>query len=212
MKVALFGASGNIGTAIAHELVDRGHEVTGITRSGTGPDHNQLILTAGDVTDPAQVADLVAGHDAVASAVGPKIGVEDDTATLVGAANSLIQALPKAGVKRLVVLGGAGSLETSPGVRLIDHPEFPSMWKANALAQADVLNLLRTVDNLDWTFISPAGHISPGPRTATYRVGGDQLLVDDDGNSEISIADYAIAFVDELEQGKAIKRRIGVAY
>ncbi|WP_367138565.1 NAD(P)-dependent oxidoreductase [Saccharothrix sp. HUAS TT1] len=212
MKIALFGASGHIGSAIADELLSRGHEVTAVTRSGSGDARPGLTVKSGDITDPETVIALVEGHDAVASAVGPKVGVENDEEILLGAARSLVEALPKTDVRRVVVLGGAGSLKTPSGERVVDNPHFPAMWKANALAQIAVLDLFRTVDDLDWTFISPAAHIEPGERTGEYRVGGDDLLVDENGDSNISIPDYAVAFVDELEKGNAIKRRIGVAY
>jgi uncharacterized protein len=214
MKIVLFGASGKIGRIIADELLLRGHRVTGVTRGGNVAGFTELamIVKTGDVVNPDVVADLVKDHDAVASAVGPQLGVDDDEAILVGAARSLIAALRKVDVRRLVVLGGAGGLEVSPGIRVVDKPGFPTMWKKNALAQIKVLELYREVADLDWTVISPPALIEPGERTGTYRIGGDQLLVDAEGISRISIADYAIAFVDELEHGNAIRRRITVAY
>ncbi len=124
----------------------------------------------------------------------------------------MITALRRANVRRLVILGGAGGLEISPGVRVVDAPDFPAMWKANALAQIKALALYREVEDLDWTVVSPAAIIEPGERTGNFQIGGDQLLVDAEGRSRISIADYAIAFVNELERGEAIRRRITVAY
>lgn len=214
MKVLLFGASGNIGRAIAQELLTRGHTVTGVTRRGTvdGVDHEQFTSTAGDATDPTTVASLADGHDAVACAVGPAVGREDDREIIVGTARSLIEGLRKAGVRRLVTIGGAGSLEVAPGKRVLDDPNFPAMWRANAEAQSEALGLYRDVADLDWTYISPAAHIGEGPRTGTFRVGGDQLLADSNGKSDISYADYAVAFVDELERSTAVRRRITVAY
>ncbi|MFI5766233.1 MULTISPECIES: NAD(P)-dependent oxidoreductase [unclassified Streptomyces] len=215
MNILLFGASGHIGSAIAGELLSRGHAVTGVTRTGeiAGTSHEGLKVIAGDATNADTVAELSAqGYDAVASAVGPKIGVDDDHKIIVGAANALIEGLTRSGVRRVVVLGGAGSLEVSPGVKVIDNPHFPAMWKQNALAQSEALALYRQAGSLDWTFISPAAQIEPGERTGTYRVGGEQLLVDAEGKSQISIADYAVAFVDELERGDAIQARITVAY
>ncbi|MER5764353.1 NAD(P)H-binding protein [Streptomyces sp. NPDC002082] len=215
MNILLFGASGHIGSAIAGELLSRGHAVTGVTRTGeiAGTGHEGLKVIAGDATNADTVAELsAAGYDAVASAVGPKLGVDDDHKIIVGAANALIEGLTRSGVRRVVVLGGAGSLEVSPGVKVIDNPNFPAMWKQNALAQSEALGLYRQAGSLDWTFISPAAQIEPGPRTGTYRVGGEQLLVDAEGKSQISIADYAVAFVDELERGDAIQARITVAY
>jgi putative NADH-flavin reductase len=212
MKVVLFGASGNIGSAICGELLDRGHEVTAVTRSGAGASGGRLSVVAGDVTDTAAVSELVTGHDAVISAVGPRIGVDSDEGIILGAARSLIAALPAAGVRRLIVLGGAGSLETAPGIRVVDDPHFPAMWKANALAQTVALGLYLESEDLNWTFVSPPALIEHGERTGSFRVGGDQLLVDGDGVSRITIPDFAIAFADELEKGASTPQRITVAY
>ncbi|MFZ3494501.1 NAD(P)-dependent oxidoreductase [Streptomyces sp. 5.8] len=215
MNILLFGASGHIGSAIAGELLSRGHSVTGVTRTGeiAGNTQEGLKVIAGDATSADTVAELSsAGYDAVGSAVGPKLGVDDDHKIIVGAANALIEGLTRSGVRRVVVLGGAGSLEVAPGVKVIDNPNFPAVWKQNALAQSEALGLYRQADSLDWTFISPAAQIEPGERTGTYRVGGEQLLVDAEGKSRISIADYAVAFADVLERGEAIQSRITVAY
>ncbi|MEV3936354.1 NAD(P)H-binding protein [Glycomyces sp. NPDC049804] len=212
MKILLFGANGHIGSAIRDELLARGHEITAASRTGTGPDLHGLSWEACDVLDTEAVAALAKGHDAVASAVGPKVGVENDEKTILGAARSLIEALPAAGVRRLVVLGGAGSLEVAPGVTLVSTPQFPAQWKANALAQSAALDLYRTVGGLDWTFVSPAALIEPGPRTGEFRVGGDRLLKDGEGKSRVSIADYAVAFADAIEDARTFQRRICVAY
>ncbi|MET9464327.1 NAD(P)H-binding protein [Streptomyces sp. NPDC006544] len=215
MKILLFGASGHIGSAIAGELLSRGHSVTGVTRTGdiAGNGHEGLTVVAGDATSADTVAELSAqGYDAVASAVGPKLGVDDDHKIIVGAAHALIEGLTRSGVRRVVVLGGAGSLEVAPGVKVIDNPNFPAVWKQNALAQTEALGLYRQADALDWTFISPAAQIEPGERTGAYRVGGEQLLVDAEGKSRISIEDYAVAFADVLERGDAVQSRITVAY
>ncbi|MBT2466862.1 NAD(P)H-binding protein [Streptomyces sp. ISL-66] len=215
MKILLFGASGHIGGAIAGELLSRGHSVTGVTRTGdiAVNGHEGLTVVAGDATSADTVAELSAqGYDAVASAVGPKLGVDDDHKIIVGTANALIEGLTRSGVRRVVVLGGAGSLEVAPGVKVIDNPNFPAVWKQNALAQSEALGLYRQADTLDWTFISPAAQIEPGERTGAYRVGGEQLLVDAEGKSRISIEDYAVAFADVLERGDAVQSRITVAY
>ncbi|GAA5004976.1 NAD(P)-dependent oxidoreductase [Kitasatospora paranensis] len=211
MKVLLFGATGNIGSAIADELTARGHEVTGVTRSGAAA-RPGVRAVAGNVGDPAQVAELAEGHDLVASAVGPRIGTEDDREVIVGATRGLIEGLRAAGVKRLVVLGGAGSLRTADGTRVVDDPHFPDLWKANALAQIEALGLYREVDDLDWTYVSPAKLIEPGERTGVYRLGGDDLLVDADGRTRISIPDYAVAFADLIDGGHALRTRVSVAY
>ena len=214
MKVLLFGASGNIGRVIAQELLSREHSVTGVTRRGAvdGLEHERFTAVSGDATDPATVASLAPGHDAVASAVGPAIGRENDRDTIVGTTRALIEGLRKVGIRRLVTIGGAGSLEAAPGKLVLDDPNFPAVWLANAEAQSEALTLYREVEDLDWTYISPAARIGPGERTGAFRVGGDQLLTDEQGNSDISYDDYAVAFVDELERGTAVRRRISVAY
>jgi uncharacterized protein len=215
MKIVVFGASGAIGRAITAELLARGHTVTAATRSGAPIEGLVVQVVTGDASDPGTVSRLAAGKDAVVSATGPRRGGdhEDPEDSLLGAARGLAEGLRRAGVSRLVVVGGAGSLEVAPGQRLLDTPEFPPSWKSTALAHARTLEeVYREIDDLDWTYVSPAGVIGPGDRTGEFRVGGDQLLVDDDGQSRISIPDYAIAFADELEDGEAFRRRITVAY
>ena len=214
MKVLVFGASGAIGRAITAELLERGHTVTAASRSGAPVEGLVVQTVTGDASDPGSVARLAAGQDAVASAIGPRRGNgEDPEDSLLGAARGLAEGLRRAGVRRLVVVGGAGSLEVAPGQRLVDSPGFPAAWKPTALAHARTLDeVYRGIDDLDWTCVSPAGVIGLGDRTGEFRVGGDQLLVDDSGQSRISIPDYAIAFADELEDGEAFRRRITVAY
>jgi putative NADH-flavin reductase len=212
MKIVLFGASGTIGGSIAGEAMVRGHQVTAVVRDPTrvGLRHPALNVVAGDVLDPASVASVVAGHDVVASAVGPRLP-DDEPKLVVDAAWSLIDGLARAGVSRLVVVGGAGSLEVAPGVQLVDTPEFPEAWKGIALAHRDSLEVYRGAD-LDWTYISPAALIRPGKRTGRYRTGGDQLLTDEEGESLISVEDFAVAFLDEIENGRFVRQRITVAY
>jgi uncharacterized protein len=186
-----------IGSRIVAELNARGHDVVGAGRS-----------TGADVTSVASVAEVAAGADAVVSAVAAR-GVDY---TLADVARSLIEGTRQAGVKRVVVVGGAATLEVSPGTRLLDTPDFPEEWKAEALQGADSLAVYRGVDDLDWTFVSPAAYIHPGERTGRYRLGGDELLVDAEGNSEVSAEDYAIAIVDLLENGGHERERITVAW
>jgi putative NADH-flavin reductase len=138
---------------------------------------------------------------------------DGDFASVAKNAGILLDALPKAGVKRLLWVGGAGSLEVAPGVKVIDDPHFPEAWKPEALAQAEALDLFRTSSaDVDWTYISPAALIEPGERTGKYRIGGDQLLVDANGVSRISIEDYAAALLDRAEKNDAPRKRITVAY
>jgi putative NADH-flavin reductase len=214
MKVLVIGASGAIGRAVTAEMLARGHTVTAATRSGAPVEGLVVQAVTGDASDPASVARLAAGRDAVASATGPRAELgEDPYASLLGVARGLAEGLRRAGVRRLVVVGGAGSLEVAPGQRLVDAPGFPPAAKPTALAHARALDeVYRGVDDLDWTYVSPAGVIGPGERTGEFRIGGDQLLLDASGESRISIPDFAIAVADELEHGKSFRRRITVAY
>jgi uncharacterized protein len=214
MKVVVFGASGAIGRAITAELLARGHTVIAATRSGAPVEGLVVQSVTGDAANPASVARLAAGQDAVASATGPRRGGhEDPEASLLGAARGLAEGLRKARVRRLVVVGGAGSLLVTPGQRLLDAPDFPSAAKPTALAHARALDeVYRGIQDLDWTYVSPAAVIGPGERTGEFRIGGDELLADSEGQSRISIPDFAIAFTDELEHGDSLRRRITVAY
>lgn len=202
-NVALIGASGNVGTRLAKELSDRGHRVTAIARSPEKiPALPGVTATAGDISDPAALAALLAGHDAVISSVG--FTASDPEA--------LLAAVRGAGVRRYLVVGGAGSLEGAPGQRLIDGPDFPDAYRAEAEAGAAFLDALRAgADDLDWTFLSPSALFFPGTRTGTFRLGKDQLLVNENGSS-ISFEDYAIAMVDELERPAHIRQRFTVGY
>ena len=197
MKIVVLGPSGMVGSCIVTELNARGHEVVGASRaSGT------------DVTDPAAVRAAASGADAVVCATSAR-GVDY---TLADVARSVVEGMRSAGTTRLLVVGGAGSLEVAPGVRLIDTPEFPEEHKAESAQGAEALAVYRDVGDLDWTFVSPAAYIHPGERTGRYRLGGDQLLRDANGNSEISAEDYAIAIADLIEQGSHGGERVGVAW
>jgi putative NADH-flavin reductase len=210
MKIAVFGASGTIGQRIVREALDRGHEVTAISRHPLpSPFNGQVKAVAGDVTDPGSVARAVAGHDVVVSAVGP--GHDQAPEFLSQAARGLLDGLPRAGVRRLIVVNGAGSLEVAPGKQLVDTPEFHEAWKPTALAHRDALQIYRRAD-LDWTVFSPAALITPGERTGKYRTGTDQLVTDEQGQSRISAEDYAVALLDEVEQPRHIRQRFTVAY
>ena len=213
MKIALFGATGTIGQRILQEALRRGHDVTAIARDTARLDGQQsprLRVVAGDILDMHSVAAVVAGHDAVVSAYGPR---EEAPQTVVDASRSLIGGLTSAGVKRLVAVGGAGSLEVAPGVLLIDSPQFPEAWKEIARAHADALNVYRTeAGGLDWTSVSPPALIEPGERTGKFRLGTDQLLTDAQGQSRISAEDFAIALLDEVEKPRHVRQRFTVAY
>jgi putative NADH-flavin reductase len=202
MKVAVLGASGRAGSEIAREAAARGHQVLAIARHPEAiPAAEGITAAAGDASDAEALAALIAGNDAVISALHHDVP-----------AATLLDAVRQAGVARLLVTGGAGSLEVAPGKRLIDTPEFPEEWKAFAMGGVAFLDDLRAVADVDWTFFSPAALIFEGPRTGHYRAGTDQLVTDAQGESKISFADYAIAMVDELEAHKHPRARFTAAY
>jgi putative NADH-flavin reductase len=207
MKIALIGASGYVGKVLLEESLARGHEVTGLLRhpENLAP-HDKLSAKRVDVLDGDALARLLSGHDAVISAFNPKF---DEGLRGV---RSILAATERAGVPRLLVVGGAASLQVSPGKRLIDMPDFPAEWKASALATAEELELLRREAKLDWTFLSPAASLVPGERTGQFRIGGETLLTGPDGQSRISVADYAVAMLDELERPAHSRQRFSVAY
>jgi putative NADH-flavin reductase len=213
MRIAIFGASGWIGGTVAREALGRGHEVTAVVRD---PGRlaifgESLKVATADVTDPDQVASAALGQDAVGVAISGRR--DHDAGIIAAAARALLDGLPRANVRRFVWAGGAGSLEVAPGVRLVDGPQFPAEWKPEALAQAEALAVIRGAGpGMEWTYVSPAAVIAPGERTGKFRIGGDQLLTDEKGESRISVEDYAIAFVDELEQAAHPRQRITVAY
>lgn len=180
MKTVLFGATGMIGRRIEAELKRRGHEVDAPRR---------------DVLDPASIAAAAQGADALLSAYGP--GAEGDVSAVVRAATALVEGAKKAGVRRLIAVGGAGSLKAG-GADLVESPRFPAAWKGIAQAHREALAVFRA-SGLDWTFYAPPAMIEPGTRTGKYRTGGGSLLADANGESRISAEDYAAAFVDELE-------------
>jgi uncharacterized protein len=209
MNIVLFGATGMIGQRIYAEAISRGHAVTVFARPQAEIKLSPPAATVvnGDVNNPAEVAKAVRGYDAVISALGLR-GSSQEFLTLN---QSLVKGLQQAGVRRLLVVGGAGSLEVAPGVALYDTPDFPKAWLDVAKIHGEVLALLKTTD-LDWTYISPPALIQPGNRTGKYRRGANQLLLDEKGNSEISAEDYAIALVDELENPRGIQKQITVAW
>ena len=203
MKVALIGAGGRVGSRILAELLRRGHTVTGIARDVSKMAAQPGVeLKAADATDAAALAPLLLGHYAVISAAN---FVSSDP-------HALIAAVKHAAVKRLLVVGGAASLEVAPGRLLLDTPDFPAAYKAEAGAGRGFLDVLRAESVLDWTFLSPSAEFVPGARSGTFRLGRDQLLVDAHGRSWISMEDFAIALVDELETQRHSRQRFTVGY
>lgn len=202
MKIALIGATGQAGSRILAELLRRGHEITAIVRdTGKVPTQPGVTAARGDVSDQAGLAALLKGRDAVISSV--HFTASDP--------RKLVEAVRAAGVPRYLVVGGAGSLEAAPGVKLVDTPQFPAEYKVEATAGAAFLDLLRQEKELDWTFLSPSALFFAGERTGRFRLGTDQLLTNEKGSS-ISFEDYAVALVDELEKPAHSRRRFTVGY
>lgn len=201
MKIAVLGASGHVGAAITAELARRGHHVTAIARNADAiADAPHVSPQSGDATDTAALAKLIAGHDAVISALHHDVGPD-----------VLINAVTLAGVPRLLVTGGAGSLLT-PGGRLIDQPDFPAEFRPFAMKGIHFLEALRPETGVEWTFFSPAAYIFDGPRTGQFRLGTTSLVTDDKGQSAISYADFAVAMVDELEENRHPLRQFTIGY
>jgi len=213
MKVILFGATGHIGHGILEEALARGHDVTAIVRDASRLklQHEKLHAVVGTVEQTALWLAYAKHADAVVASLSARRDGNMDA--VPATAQMLLESLNGTHLKRLIWVGGAGSLEVAPGVKVIDDPNFPAAWKPEALAQARALEVFRASKaDIDWTYISPAALIEDGERTGKYRVGGDQLLVDDKGVSRITIPDYAHAVLDRLEKNDALRQRITVAY
>ena len=216
MKIALIGATGFVGTAVLAELLARDHHVTALARHPSRVDvRPNVTARALDVNDTAAVAAAVRGHDAVISAFNPGWDAPELYAQFMKGSAAIDAGVEASGVKRLLVVGGAGSLFVAPGVQMVDTPEFASHVPANivpgAKAARDALTALRANTALDWTFLSPPALLAPGERTGKYRVGGEQLLMAGDAPAGISVADLAVAIVDEIETPRHVRARFTVA-
>lgn len=212
MKIAIMGASGFIGSAIRKEALARGHRVTALVRHPEKlASEQQLTPIKVDVLDEAALAEQLRGHDAAISAFSGH-AQKDVLAYYLRGIRSIIAAAKAAGVPRLLVVGGAGSLNVAPGKQLIDTPEFPENWKGTAEGARQALALLREESELNWTMLSPSALIEPGRRTGKFRVGDDDLLIGEDGASRISVEDFAFAMIDEIERPAHPRRRFTVGY
>lgn len=210
MNIAVVGAAGMIGKQIANEALRRGHQVTAVVRN---PDKlseykEKMNIVRANAVDPSSIAEAVKGHDAVISAYGPKFGEEEE---LLEAARALIEGVRRGGVRRLLIVGGAGSLITDSGDALMDTPEFPEELRTLAKAHADAYGIYQESD-LEWSYLSPAAIIEPGRRSGQFRIGLDRLVTDESGSSRISVEDYAVAMLDELDDPQFIGTRFTVAY
>ncbi len=211
-KIALIGATGFVGTEILKEALSRGHNVTALVRHPEKVEKNDKVnAIKADVFDTDALAKQIAGHDIVISAFNPGWTDSNIRENHINGSRSINEAAKKAGVKRVIVVGGAGSLSIN-GQQLVDSAEFPAEWKEGALGARQALNLLREDSDLDWTFVSPAIILQPGERTGNYRLGKDEPVFNDKGESTISSADLAVAILDEAEQNKHIRARFTAGY
>lgn len=217
MKIALIGATGFVGTAILKEALSRGHQVTAIVRhpEKLAEENENLTKVKGDVYDGAQLAKVLKGHDVVVSAYNPGWANPNIYDDFMKGAQSLQEAVRISGVKRFIVIGGAGSLFVAPDRQLVDTPEFPEAWKPGALAARDYLNIVREEKELEWTFLSPAIEMNahgPHERKGAYRTGLENPVFDENNKSFITVEDLAVAVVDEAETPKHIRQRFTVGY
>lgn len=211
-KIAIIGASGYVGTVLLNEAVKRGHQVSALVRHPEKIAANANVTTVkADVLDTDGLAALLKGHDLVISAYNPGWQEADIRNIHIKGSKSITEAVKKAGIKRLIAIGGAGSLEIN-GAQLVDSPEFPAEYKEGALGARQALNDLKTENELDWSFVSPAILLVPGEATGTFRLGTDSPVFDDNGESKITVGDLAVAILDEAEQGKHIRQRFTAAY
>lgn len=208
MKIALIGATGYVGSRILPEALERGHHVTAIVKDSERSQlkHANLNLVKADATNESVLAGVIAGDDLVISAFNPGLD-PDGMGTL-----AIINGVKRAGIGRFLTVGGAGSLLLPSGQRVVDQPDFPAEWKEGSLRTAAFLEQLRNEQELDWVFLSPAAMLVPGQRTGRFRIGKDHLLTDANGESQISLEDFATAMLDEAEHPRHHRERFTVAY
>jgi uncharacterized protein len=209
MNVVLYGSTGKAGSRILKELTSRGHRVTAISRNPAKLQGITGISTnKDDLSDVSKTAEVIRGADAVISAYGPP---QDNTEEIVEVTQRLVDAVKRGGSPRLIVVGGAGGLNVAPGVTLIDSGFLPDAYKPIAKSHVRAMNVLRASD-IDWTYLAPAAYFEPGERTGKFRLGKDELIANEKQESRISMEDYAIALVDELEKPDHRKQRFSVGY
>lgn len=216
MNLTLIGATGFVGTPLLAELLSRGHAVTVLARDPARlPAQPGLRTTRGDALNPDDVAAAARGADAVVSAFNPGWEHPQLAETFATGSRAIVAGVRAAGVQRLLVVGGAGSLFVAPGVQLVDTPAFldhvPPNVVPGARAARDLLTEMRAITALDWVFLSPPAMLAPGARSGRYRVGGEQLLMAGEAPAGISVADLAVAIADELERPAHHRQRFTVA-
>ena len=207
MNVVVIGATGKTGSRIVTELLRRGHTVTAVARD-VSKLREDVTGKQNDLSDVDSIAAILTGETAVVSAYGPPY---EDTDQLIWVTERLIAAVKKAGKARVFVVGGAGSLEVAPGVTLLASGHLPAAWIPIATSHDTVLKVIRASD-INWTYFSPAAYFEPGERTGKFRLGTNELISDAKGESRISMEDYAIALVDELETPQHERERFTIGY
>ncbi|CAH0134463.1 hypothetical protein SRABI13_00124 [Erwinia aphidicola] len=214
MKITIIGASGFVGPDIVKEALARGHQVVAVSRSGKNlPVDSHLTQALGDIYDSEWLSGVLNGQDAVISAYNPGWAESDLFEKFTRGSNQILTAVKSSGVQRLLVVGGAGSLEVAPGVELVDTEAFPANIKPGALGARALRNQLQAEEGqLEWTYLSPAAFLEPGPRTAQFRVGNTSLLMNGDKPASISVADLSVAILDEIEKPQHIRQQFTVAY
>ncbi|MEX9651933.1 NAD(P)-dependent oxidoreductase [Providencia rettgeri] len=213
MKISIIGATGFVGRALVAEALLRHHQVTAISRhSNQLSQHAHLITAAGDITDIPWLTSRLKGQDVVISAFNggwQNPNLYQDT---VAGNLAILHAVQKSMVKRFIVVGGAGSLKTTAGIDLIDSPDFPAEIKPGVQAMREFKNQLQSIDSLDWTYVSPAAMLEEGERTETFRLGGNQLLMNGNTPAKISVEDFAVAILDEVNNSQFIRQQFTAAY
>lgn len=214
-KVVLIGATGFVGSILLNELLNRGHQVTAIVRNAAKVivHNNNLTVAEADITDSQTIKNLCLGKDAVISAYSPGWTSPDIYNETLRIYPLILNTVKASGVKRLQIVGGAGTLFCAPGLRVVDSGAIPAEIMGGVKSLGEFyLNTLMNEKEIDWVFFSPAGTLEPGERTGKFRLGKDDLIVDEKGYSHISVQDYAMAMVDELEQENHHKERFTIGY
>jgi len=221
LDIVVYGATGDVGSLVVEEALDRGHRVTAVSRN---PDqikmqHENLSVVKGDLLDPASVTEIVTGKDVVVLSVRGVIGDSGkaESALQFIAAETLVDVLFRQGDKapRLIHVGGSGSLEVEPGVLYaakLPTILLPKKLEVEILGQILALEFYRKVDDVNWTYITPPKNFTNGPRTGVFRLGDQHALLDDRGRTRLSRADFAVALIDEAEQARHIRQQFSVAY
>jgi putative NADH-flavin reductase len=215
VNIAIVGATGFVGSKILAEAVRRGHQVCAITRSVDKlPSSPAIVPVQVEVNDVNALTTHFRGKDAVIHCYSPAkdLGLAEKMEQQGNATHTIITAVKAGNVPRLLAVGGAGSLYIAPGVRDMDQPDFPKAWEGGVKSTLLIKEILMKEPELDWTYLSPSHNLVPGERTGKFRLGLDDLLIGPDGESRISVEDYAIAMIDELEHPKHTRKRFTVGY